>query len=97
MVSVFLGQDSGFFNRFEDFRNLVSRDSVLVFRTWMVSDFQVSDLGVHLISFSVGFRCFGFLGIGFFRIRLFLFFSAFVLDIFFRFDNTKMHMKPSFL
>jgi hypothetical protein len=35
----FLGQDSGFFNRFKDFRNLVSQDSVSVFRTWMVSDF----------------------------------------------------------
>jgi hypothetical protein len=40
MVSVFLGQDSGFFIRFEDFRNLVSQDLVLVFRTWMVSDFS---------------------------------------------------------
>jgi hypothetical protein len=32
----FLGQDSGFFSRLQDFRNLVFRDSVLIFRTWMV-------------------------------------------------------------
>jgi len=36
----FLGQDSGFFSRFQDFRNLVSQDSVFVFRTWTVSDFS---------------------------------------------------------
>ena len=37
---IFPGQDSGFFNRFQDFRDLVFRDSVLVFRTWTVSDFS---------------------------------------------------------
>ena len=70
MVSVFLGQDSGLFIRFEDFRNLVSRDSVLVFRTWMVSDFSEFGFRGYCLVFRLDlvvsvFSGFGFFGFGF--------------------------------